>query len=85
MFWFFCCKVPRILAPQAGIKPAAPALEGKMLTTGSPGKSVFLYFKNCFSHLWLSLLLVAKNKKNDSMTNISFPLGFCTYYSDQQT
>ena len=85
MFWFFCCKVCGILAPQAGIKPAAPALEGEKLTAGSPGKSVFFYFKNCFNHLWLSLLLVAKNNQNDSVTNIPFPLGFSTYYSHQQT
>ena len=29
----------RILAPQPGIEPTPPALEGKILTTGPPGKS----------------------------------------------
>ena len=29
--------------PQPGFKPAPPALEGKVLTTGLPGKSLNLY------------------------------------------
>ena len=29
-----------ILAPQPGIEPAPPALEGEVLTTGLPGKSL---------------------------------------------
>ena len=29
-----------ILVPQPGIKPASPALEGRFLTTGPPGKSL---------------------------------------------
>ena len=28
-----------ILVPRSGIKPASPALEGRFLTTGPPGKS----------------------------------------------
>ena len=39
MFWFFGREACGTLAPQAGIKPTPPALEGKVLTTGSPGKS----------------------------------------------
>ena len=35
----FVCKAWGILAPLPGIKPASPALEGKVLTTGQPGKS----------------------------------------------
>ena len=42
MFWFFGCKACRILAPQSGIEPAPPALEGEVLTTGRPGKSLDL-------------------------------------------
>ena len=38
-FWFFVLKVCGILAPPPGIKPTPPALEGKVLTTGLPGKS----------------------------------------------
>ena len=39
MFWFFGLEAYGILAPQPGIEPTASALEGKVLTTGSPGKS----------------------------------------------
>ena len=40
MFWFFGREACGILAPQPGIKPAPPALEGPVLTTGPPGKSL---------------------------------------------
>ena len=40
MFWCFGCEVRGILAPQPGIQPAPPALEGKVVTTGLPGKSL---------------------------------------------
>ena len=33
-----------ILAPQPGIKPTTPVLEGKASTTGTPGKSQEIYF-----------------------------------------
>ena len=36
IFWPQACG---ILAPQPGIKPSSPALEGKVITTGPPGKS----------------------------------------------
>ena len=45
MFWFFGLKACGILAPQGGIEPAPPALKGKVLTTGPPGKSHFKVFK----------------------------------------
>ena len=38
-FFFFGRKACGILAPQPGIEPATPALEGDVLTTGPPGKS----------------------------------------------
>ena len=38
-FWFFGPEACGILAPWAGIKPTPPAVEGKVLTTGPPGKS----------------------------------------------
>ena len=41
MFWFFGCEPCGILAPQPGIEPAPPALEGEVLTTGPPGKSLY--------------------------------------------
>ena len=34
-----------ILVPGLGIEPLSPALEGRFLTTGPPGKSLKLYFK----------------------------------------
>ena len=40
MFWFFGPKACRILAPRPEIEPVLPALEGKVLTTGPPGKSL---------------------------------------------
>ena len=39
MFWFFGCEACGILVPQSGIESAPLALEGKVLTTGLPGKS----------------------------------------------
>ena len=39
MFFFFGCEACGIIAPQPGIELAPAALEGKVLTTGLPGKS----------------------------------------------
>ena len=39
MFHFFGHEASEILDPRPGIEPTPPALEGKVLTTGSPGKS----------------------------------------------
>ena len=36
----FGLKAYEILIPQPGIQPAPPVLEGKVLTTGSPGKAL---------------------------------------------
>ena len=44
MFWFFGHEACGILAPQPGIEPAPPALEGEVLTTGLPGKSLYHHF-----------------------------------------
>ena len=39
-----CCPVASgILIPQPGIKPVSPALEGRFLTTGPPGKFLIPY------------------------------------------
>ena len=40
---FFGHKACGILAPQPGIEPAPPALEGEILTAGPPGKSITSY------------------------------------------
>ena len=45
IFWFFGPEACGILAPHPGIKPAPPALEGKVLPTGPPGKSQYFSFK----------------------------------------
>ena len=42
----FGCKVYGILAPWPGIEPAPLALEGEVLTTGPPGKSLNKHFLN---------------------------------------
>ena len=50
-----------VLAPQPGIKPALPELEGEVLTTGWPGKSSHIIFlKKCseFYSGTLSLLVI---------------------------
>ena len=38
VFFFLVYEACRILAPQPGIKPACPALEGKVLTIKLPGQ-----------------------------------------------
>ena len=43
MFWFFGRKAYGILVPWPGIEPVLLALEGKVLTTGPPGKSLFVF------------------------------------------
>ena len=40
-----------ILVPGPGIEPVSPALEGRFLTTGPPGKSVDLFFFVCFPYV----------------------------------
>ena len=40
LFWFFGREACEILAPQLGVKPTPPALEGKASTTRQPGKSL---------------------------------------------
>ena len=46
MFWFFGFQSCGILALWPGIELAPPALEGEVLTTGSPGKSLLCPFKS---------------------------------------
>ena len=41
VFWFFDPEACGILAPQPGIEPESPALQGEVLTTGPPRKSQF--------------------------------------------
>ena len=43
MFLFFGPEACGILAPQPGIQPPPPALEGEVLTAGPPRKSLQLW------------------------------------------
>ena len=43
MFWLFGPEVYGILTPQRGLKPTAPLLGGKVLTTGTSEKSLASY------------------------------------------
>ena len=50
MFWGFGPKACVILAPQPGIEPTSPALEGEVLPTGPPEKSLkLLSLRSTFS------------------------------------
>ena len=48
MFQFFGPQVCVISVPWPGIKPTPPELEGEVLTTGPPGKSLLMIFKSLF-------------------------------------
>ena len=63
MFWFFDHEACRILAPRPGIEPETSKLEGKVSTTGSPGKSLTgILINEC----WLGL---RREKTKDQMHN----------------
>ena len=55
MFWLFGCKTCGISAPWPRIEPALPALEGKVSTTGPPGKSLeselLIFLWDCEKHV----------------------------------
>ena len=53
MFWVFGLEACGILAPRPGIEPSPPALEGEVLTTVPPGKSLY----------WVSLVVFLEIKK----------------------
>ena len=44
-FWLLGREACGIFAPQPGIKPTSPTLEGELLTTGPPVKPLYLNFK----------------------------------------
>ena len=45
MFLLFGFQACVVLVPQPGIKPTPSALEGEVLTTGPPGKSLICVLK----------------------------------------
>ena len=55
MLWFFGLEASGISAPRPGIEPAPPALKGKILTTGLPGKSPDFIFYTLFLRMGLTL------------------------------
>ena len=72
MFCFFGPEAGGILASQPGIQPESFALEGKVLTHGSPGKSLnffnkelvqlFISSRMSFDSLWLLRTLPISSK-----------------------
>ena len=44
MFWLFGPKPCGILAPQPGLEPVSPALEGEVLITGPPGTALVKFY-----------------------------------------
>ena len=54
MFWFFGRKACGILAPRPEIEPTPRPLEGEVLTTGPPGKSLLI---PVLRHLFMKIFL----------------------------
>ena len=57
MFWPFGHEACGILAPQLGIKPASPAVEGEVLTTGPPAKFQAFHFLGVFKIYLFNLFI----------------------------
>ena len=80
MFLVFGHKACGILAPRPGIEHAPPALEGKDLTTGLPGKSenFLLYIlatlidQHCFNITFGQLILESANTYFSLGSNIKY-------------
>ena len=62
MFSFFGRKAYGILAPRPGVEPAPSALEGEVMTTGQPGKSLCHLFKMQILKRGINNLELAKHK-----------------------
>ena len=52
IFWFLAPEACGVLAPWPGIKPAPPALESKVLTTGPPGRAQVSLFAPFSKMIW---------------------------------
>ena len=79
-FWCFGRETCGILAPRPGIETAPPALEGKVLTTGPPGKSLSNIFEtdlvDLAKHSFVGVILFLKAKQNKIKRKImGFPGG----------
>ena len=53
MFWFSGYEAYGVLAPQPGMELTSPALEGEVLTTGPPGKSL-VFLNICQKYIYMS-------------------------------
>ena len=73
-FFFFGCEICGILAPQPGIKPVPPALQGEVLTTGPSGKSL-----NSRFHIDYMITFHMNESKNGFC--VPFSLFFVPVYS----
>ena len=62
MFCFFGCEACGILAPQPGVEPVPPALEGEILTDRPPGKSLISHLNHTLKTV-IDEKLVFRNKK----------------------
>ena len=83
MFWILGCKACGILVPQPGIRPTSFVLEGKVLTTGPPGKSLDIFKPICMilSEVCISYsILVLRKYPLNFLTNISLKLLKCYKY-----
>ena len=67
MFWPFGPKSCGTLAPWPGIEPAPPALEGKVLTTGPPGKSLNVC---SYDWAWAAKMLLSVGLGDTSRWNV---------------
>ena len=57
MLWLSCSTAHVILVPQPGIEPESPPWQGRCLTSGPQGKSLYGYFKSMVFTLGLFCLL----------------------------
>ena len=72
VFWFFGREACGVSAPWPGVEPAPPALEGKVLTTGPPGKSLLFFLSpfpyyitfSPYNNLWIANIWHFTNEEN---------------------
>ena len=90
IFRFFGPEACGILAPQPGIKPVPPSLEGGVLTTGPPGTSPYLYFKpiqklRVVEMKWLTLLVGSAARKQSHVRLTSPLYSLSAYFNNNIT
>ena len=82
--WFFgheACGI--FLAPQPGIEPTPPALEGEALSSGPPGKSPSGHFKTLFlEHLLDSVIRVGDTMMNKTNKGLALIRDLCSGWGE---